>query len=91
MAALELFPTECPMMLEKHSNNTGVTICLAENSVYIYTDQKSLRHMLEQRTTTKNQQNYLAKLLGYEFEITYKVGSSNKLGDALSRREEDLG
>lgn len=30
----------------------------------VYTDQKSLRHLLEQRITTQNQQNWLAKLLG---------------------------
>lgn len=46
--------------------------------------------MLEQRITTQNQQNWLAKLLGYEFDIIYKVGASNKVADALSRREEDL-
>lgn len=39
----------------------------------VFTDQKSLRH-LEQRITTQNQQNWLAKLLGYEFDIVYKVG-----------------
>jgi len=33
----------------------------------VFTDQKSPRYLLEQRITTQNQQNWLAKLLGYEF------------------------
>lgn len=45
--------------------------------------------MLEQRNTTQNQQNWLAKLLGYEFDIIYKVGAGNKVADALSRKDED--
>lgn len=45
--------------------------------------------MLEQRITTQNQQNWLAKLLGYDFEIIYKTGSSNKVADALSRKMEE--
>lgn len=56
----------------------------------VYTDQKSLRHLLEQRITTQNQQNWLAKLLGYEFDIVYKVGAANKVADALSRKGEEM-
>jgi len=55
----------------------------------VFTNQKSLKYLLEQRITTQNQQNWLAKLLGYKFEIVYKVGASNRVADALSRRDED--
>ncbi|KAJ9558566.1 LOW QUALITY PROTEIN: hypothetical protein OSB04_013180 [Centaurea solstitialis] len=40
----------------------------------VYTDQKSLRFLLEQRITNPGQQNWVAKLLGYQFEIIYKPG-----------------
>ena len=49
------------------------------------TNQKSMRHLLKQSITTQNRQNWLAKLLGYEFDITYKSGATNKVVDAFSR------
>lgn len=54
----------------------------------IKTDQKSLKHFWEQRITTPAQEKWLAKLMGYNFVITYKKGNENKAADALSRRDE---
>jgi hypothetical protein len=55
----------------------------------VYTDHKSLKQLLQQRISTGKQQNWLAKLLGYSFEIIYKPGRENQGADALSRRDED--
>lgn len=55
----------------------------------VYSDQKSLKHLLQQRITTTNQQEWMAKLLGFDFEVVYKVGVENKVADALSRQHED--
>lgn len=55
----------------------------------VRTDQKSLKQLLSQPLTTPAQQNWAAKLLGYDFEIVYKEGSLNKAADALSRRNEE--
>lgn len=55
----------------------------------VYSDQKSLKHLLQQRITTTNQQERMAKLLGFDFEVVYKVGVENKVADALSRQHED--
>lgn len=51
----------------------------------VYTDHKSLKHFLQQRVTSPDQQCWLAKLLGYQFEVKYKPGLENKAADALSR------
>ncbi|MFS7916257.1 putative nucleotidyltransferase, Ribonuclease H [Helianthus anomalus] len=51
----------------------------------IRTDQKSLKHLLDQKITTPLQQVWLSKLMGYDFEIVYKQGIENGAADALSR------
>ncbi|MCH89143.1 hypothetical protein A2U01_0010036, partial [Trifolium medium] len=56
----------------------------------VSTDQKSLKQLLQQRIVTAEQQNWAAKLLGYDFEIIYKQGRLNKGADALSRVHEGM-
>jgi hypothetical protein len=51
----------------------------------IHTDQRSLRELMTQVIQTPEQQFYLAKLLGYSYEIVYKPGAQNRVADALSR------
>ncbi|CAJ2652583.1 unnamed protein product [Trifolium pratense] len=51
----------------------------------VYTDHKSLKHFLQQRVSSPDQQCWLAKLLGYQFEVKYKPGIENRAADALSR------
>ncbi|KAJ3691747.1 hypothetical protein LUZ61_020911 [Rhynchospora tenuis] len=54
----------------------------------IRTDHISLKHLLEQRINTAMQHRSLSKLLGLQYTIEYKKGTSNLVADALSRREE---
>ena len=51
----------------------------------IKTDKQSLKELMSQTVQTPEQQYYLTKLLGYEFDIEYRTGNSNAAADALSR------
>lgn len=53
----------------------------------IKTDQKSLKYLLEQRLNTPIQQQWLPKLVDFDYEIQYKQGKENLVFDALSRVE----
>jgi len=54
----------------------------------IQTDQWSINELLSQTGLTPNQQVYLFKLLGFNFEIQYRPGKNNAVFDALSRIED---
>nr|GEV63184.1 Ty3/gypsy retrotransposon protein [Tanacetum cinerariifolium]GEV63232.1 Ty3/gypsy retrotransposon protein [Tanacetum cinerariifolium] len=51
----------------------------------IRTNHHSLRHISDQTIQTPEQQALLPKLIGYNFRIEYKAGTSNGGADGLSR------
>lgn len=59
---------------------------LQQSEFLIYTDQKALIHLNEQRLHTVWQQKVFTKLLGLNYKIVYKKGVENSVADALSRR-----
>jgi hypothetical protein len=47
-------------------------------------DHQSLKYFLEQRISSSEQQKWVTKLFGYDYEIIYKKGKDNVVVDALS-------
>ena len=52
----------------------------------IKTEHHSLKFLLDQKTTTPAQQPWVLKMMGFDYEVLYRKGTSNGAADALSRR-----
>ena len=53
----------------------------------IKTDQLSLRFLIDQSLVGPDQQKWLMKLLGFDFEVQYQPGSENRAsGCSLSEK-----
>ena len=61
---------------------------LAGKEFVIKTDQRSLKHLLDQKAVSTIQQRWASKLIGLKYKIEYKPGVNNKVVDALSRRPQ---
>ncbi|GJU07004.1 putative reverse transcriptase domain-containing protein [Tanacetum coccineum] len=53
----------------------------------VFTDHKSLQHILDQKELNMRQRHWLELLSDYECEIRYHQGKANVVADALSRKE----
>nr|GFA74858.1 putative reverse transcriptase domain-containing protein [Tanacetum cinerariifolium] len=52
----------------------------------VFTDHKSLQHVLNQKELNMRQRRWLELLADYDYEIRYHPGKANVVPDALSRR-----
>ncbi|GKC82694.1 putative reverse transcriptase domain-containing protein [Tanacetum coccineum] len=57
----------------------------------VFTDHKSLQHILDQKELNMRQRRWLELLSDYDCEICYHPGNANVVADALSRKEENFG
>lgn len=62
---------------------------LLERHFTVITDQKALKHLLEQSIHTNFQVPGISKLMGFDFTIEFKKRTDNKAIDALSRNQSD--
>ncbi|GJQ92639.1 putative reverse transcriptase domain-containing protein [Tanacetum coccineum] len=55
----------------------------------VFTDHKSLQHILDQKQLNMRQRHWLELLSDYDCEIRYYPGKANAMVDALSRKEQN--
>jgi hypothetical protein len=59
---------------------------LQHSEFTIFTDQKTLTQLTEQRLHTHWQQKVFTKLIGLQYKVVYKQSIDNRVADALSRK-----
>ncbi|GJY06937.1 putative reverse transcriptase domain-containing protein [Tanacetum coccineum] len=60
---------------------------LYDTKCVVFTDHKSLQHILDQKELNMRQRRWLELLSDYDCEIRYHPGKANVVTDALSRKE----
>ncbi|GJW17465.1 putative reverse transcriptase domain-containing protein [Tanacetum coccineum] len=55
----------------------------------VFTDHKSLQHILDQKELNMRQRRWLELLSDYDCDICFHLGKANFMADALSRKEQE--
>ncbi|GJS19197.1 putative reverse transcriptase domain-containing protein [Tanacetum coccineum] len=70
------------------ASNKGLdAVIIRERKCTVFTDHKSLQHILDQKELNMRQRRWLELLSDYDCDIRYHPGKANVVADALSRTE----
>ncbi|GKB80247.1 putative reverse transcriptase domain-containing protein [Tanacetum coccineum] len=82
---------EAPILALPEGNDDFVVYCDASlkglGACIVFTDHKSLQHILDQKELNMRQRRWLELLTNYDCKIHYHPGKANVVADALIRKE----
>ncbi|GJV89284.1 putative reverse transcriptase domain-containing protein [Tanacetum coccineum] len=79
---------EAPILALPEGNDNCVVYCDASRQEYtVFTDHKSLQHILVQKEMNMRQRRWLELLAYFDCEIRYHPGKANVVADVLSQKE----
>nr|GEV16618.1 reverse transcriptase domain-containing protein [Tanacetum cinerariifolium] len=89
--------SELKKLIEKLNNSLGAVVFALKIWRYylygtkctVFTDHKSLQHILDQKELNMRQRQWLELLNDYYCDIHYHPGKANVVADALSRKERE--
>ncbi|XP_070017072.1 uncharacterized protein [Nicotiana sylvestris] len=92
---LFLWSDECEESFQKLKTSLTTTPVLRHYlygvSCEVYTDHRSLQHLLKKMDLNLRQRKWLELLKDYDITILYHLGKANVVADALSRKAENMG
>nr|GEY44526.1 reverse transcriptase domain-containing protein [Tanacetum cinerariifolium] len=92
--SIHVDPAKIELVKDWASPKTPTEICqflgLAGTRCTVFTDHKSLQHILDQKDLNMRQRCWLELLRDYDCDIRYHSGKENVVADALSRKEWDV-
>ncbi|GKF91118.1 putative reverse transcriptase domain-containing protein, partial [Tanacetum coccineum] len=65
------------------------SVLMQREKCTVFTDHKSLQHILDQKELNIRQRRWLELLSDYDYDIRYHSGKANVVADALSRKERE--
>nr|GEU55142.1 putative reverse transcriptase domain-containing protein [Tanacetum cinerariifolium] len=74
---------------KEHEEHLKAILELLTKEELVFTDHKSLQHILNQKELNMRQRQWLELLSDYDCDIRYHPGKANFIGNALSRKERE--
>ncbi|GJS49356.1 putative reverse transcriptase domain-containing protein [Tanacetum coccineum] len=89
LVGIDIITSAHNLALPEEANKTLRLLRCHHTRCTVFTDHKSLQHILDQKELNMRQRRWLELLSDYDCDIRYHPSKANVVADALSRKERD--